>query len=143
MGSARRGVGAVILAIGALAFLRPLIPMRHGDSPTYPATAMARLPADLRSEPVFNSYSFGGPLILNGVRPYIDGRADMYGDAFTAQQNAIIMGDGHAFDRAVGRFGIRWTILQPGSPLIAILDRERRWKRIYSDRFAVVHVRDQ
>ena len=31
---------------------------------------------------MLNYYSFGGPLILSGIRPYIDGRGDMYGDRF-------------------------------------------------------------
>ena len=29
---------------------------------------------------MLNGYSMGGPLILSGIRPYIDGRGDMYGD---------------------------------------------------------------
>ncbi|HWO48170.1 MAG TPA: hypothetical protein VNM41_08920, partial [Solirubrobacterales bacterium] len=68
-------------------------------------------------------------------------RADMYGDTFTADHNAIVLGDGAAFDRAVQRFGVRWTMLQPGSPLIAVLDRDPRWRRAYADRWAVIHVR--
>jgi hypothetical protein len=31
---------------------------------------------------VLNTYGFGGYLIFSGVRPFIDGRSDMYGDAF-------------------------------------------------------------
>ncbi len=34
---------------------------------------------------MFNGYNFGGPLILAGIKPYIDGRADMYGDAFVLE----------------------------------------------------------
>jgi hypothetical protein len=51
------------------------------------------------------------------------------------------MGDEARLNRAVHRFGIRWTILQPGSPLIAVLDRDPQWRRIYADEWAVVHQR--
>jgi hypothetical protein len=132
-----------IFAIGlaAVSVVRLAMPLERGDSATYPASAIAHLPAELRSQPVFNSYGLGGPLILNGIRSYIDGRADMYGDEFTADHNAIVMGDKGRFNRTVDRFGIRWTILQQGSPLIAVLDRDPQWRRIYADRWVVVHRR--
>lgn len=131
----------LMIGIAAIAVARLAIPFQRADGASYPASAIAHLPEALRSEPVFNSYSFGGPLILNGIRPYIDGRADMYGDDFTAGHYAIVMGDKRRFDEAVDRFGIRWTMLQPGSPLISSLDRDRGWRRLYSDRWAVVHAR--
>lgn len=131
----------LVIGLAAVSLVRLSMPLERGDSATYPASAIAHLPAELRSQPVFNSYSFGGPLILDGIRPYIDGRADMYGDEFTADQHAIVMGDKGRWNIAVGRFGIRWTILQPGSPLIALLDSDPEWRRIYADRWAVVHQR--
>ena len=45
-----------------------------------PWKLIAAVPPQLRSQPVLNGYSMGGPLILSGIRPYIDGRGDMYGD---------------------------------------------------------------
>ena len=104
--------------------------------------AFEAVPPELRSTPVFNSYSFGGPLILRGVRPFIDGRADMYGDAFTLEFNRIVGGDMAAFRRAEQRYGFRWTILWTPDRLAEKLDREPGWRRIYTDDFAVVHVRD-
>jgi hypothetical protein len=131
----------VLIGLAAVSLVRLAMPLERSDSATYPASAIAHLPAELRSQPVFNSYGFGGPLILNGIRSYIDGRADMYGDVFTADHNAIVMGDKARFNRAVDQSGIRWTILQQGSPLIAVLDRDPQWRRIYADRWAVVHRR--
>jgi hypothetical protein len=91
---------------------------------------------------VFNGYSFGGPLILAGIKPYIDGRADLYGDAFVSDYEQITRGDRARFNRAVDRFGIRWTMLPPSSsPLIAALDASPRWRRIYADRVGIIHVR--
>jgi hypothetical protein len=95
----------------------------------------------LRSQPVLNSYSFGGPLILSGIRPYIDGRADLYGDAFMLGHHRIIGGDTAAFDAAVRKWGINWTILSPEERLVSLLDRDAGWHRIHADRWAVVHRR--
>lgn len=136
---ARRLLMPLAVGLAAVAIVRVAMPFQRGDSATYPASALRQLPPQLRSEPVFNSYSFGGPLILNGIRPYIDGRSDMYGDDLTTEHHAIVMGDKAAFDRVAQSRAIRWTILQPRTPLIRELDRDPHWHRVYADRWAVVH----
>jgi hypothetical protein len=102
---------------------------------------LAQLPADFRRAAVFNSYSFGGPLVQVGIAPFIDGRSDMYGDDFTIAHARMIDGDIGAFRSAQRRWNLRWTLLQTGTPLIAKLDREPGWRRLYVDRWAVIHVR--
>ena len=42
---------------------------------------------------MLNGYSMGGPLILSGIRPYIDGRGDMYGDELVVGYSRIAHGD--------------------------------------------------
>jgi hypothetical protein len=91
---------------------------------------------------VFNGYSFGGPLILAGIRPYIDGRAEIYGDRFVQNYAAIADGDWGKFNQAVQRYGIRWTVLPASDTrLIQELDSSPDWQRIYSGPAGVVHVR--
>ncbi|MEO5772845.1 MAG: hypothetical protein ABIQ32_01825 [Sphingomicrobium sp.] len=134
---------ALVLLAGALlvSMVRLAIPLQRGDSPTYPATALAKLPPELRTRPVLNDYSFGGPLILNDIAPYIDGRSDMYGDAFTIDHHSMIMGDRAALQRAQQRWKLEWTILNPDAPLVKVLDSNPEWRRLYADQVAVVHVR--
>ncbi len=122
----------------ALLTLRLGFPETRIDSPTAPITALAHVPPDLAREPVLNAYDFGGYLIFRGVRPYIDGRADMYGDAFVADHAQIMAASQTAMDRAIQHYTIRWAILAPGQPLVAALDRAPGWRRLYADRFAVV-----
>jgi len=109
------------------------------DSAGIPATALRHLPAPLRSQRVFNEYSFGGSLILAGIRPYIDGRSDMYGDPFTLDYFAIAGGDTTLWRAANARWHFGWTILPPRSPLVRMLDRDPAWQRIYADNVAVIH----
>jgi hypothetical protein len=83
----------------------------------------------------------GGPLILSGIRPYIDGRGDMYGDALVLDYARISGGDAAAFAEAVKRWNIRWAILPNRSErLIGLLDRSG-WVRICKDTAGVIYVR--
>ena len=106
-----------------------------------PRGLIAHIPPELRSQPVLNEYSMGGPLILAGIRPYIDGRADMYGDAFVQDYLKTTAGDWATFSKVVDKYGLRWTILQNNNGLIRELDRSGEWRRIYSDKVGVIHVR--
>ena len=134
---------AIGLAVAAflLVAVRLLLPVMPAENRFAPRSALAHIPPDLRSRPVFNEYSFGGPLILAGIKPFIDGRADMYGDRFVLDYREALDGDIEHFDRAVQRYQIAWTMLPPDSRLAARLDRTAGWKRAYADKVAVIHLR--
>jgi hypothetical protein len=130
-----------LLAAGLFALVvvgRLATPQVRIDGPTAPVTALAHVPAALRGQPVLNFYDFGGYLIFEGVKPYIDGRADMYGDAFIADDDLIQRGSQSAIDRALARYHIRWAILAPTLPLVGALERTPGWKQLYADKTAVV-----
>jgi hypothetical protein len=129
------------LAMLALAAVRLPVPFARQQGGSQPIAAIQRLPSELRGQRVLNTYGFGGPLIMAGIKPYIDGRADMYGDDFKFEHQRIVDGDAQAFARAVRQWGIGWTILAPDEELVASLDKATGWKRLYGDRWAVVHVR--
>lgn len=132
--------GAAAAAIAILA-VRASIPLVPQDGKGRPASAIAAIPPELRDRPVFNEYSFGGPLILAGVRPYIDGRADMYGDQFLARYLKVVNGDFREFDAVARQYGIDWTMMPPQSLLAKELDRRPDWKRLYAGKFAAIHAR--
>jgi len=121
--------------------LRGLIPMAPAENVANPRSLIAAVPPELRGQPVFNEYSFGGPLILAGIRPFIDGRSELYGDAFMTDYVAILGGDQARFDRAVARYGIRWAMLPANSDLGTTLVKSG-WKRTYADRVGAIYVRD-
>jgi hypothetical protein len=134
---------ASVLAVGAGAVVvtRLAIPLVRVDNGNVPVTALAHVPPQLLSQPVFNEYAFGGYLIFKGVKPYVDGRADMYGDAWVQEYLAIAGGAQPDVDKALKRWNIRWTILSPREPLVHLLDSRPGWRRVYADGFAVVHAR--
>jgi hypothetical protein len=137
---------APLLAVGVLLFLgtstyRVLTPFERPDSYGVPVAALRNLPPGLRDKPVFNEYSFGGLLIFDSIAPFIDGRSDMYGDAFTTDYFRIANGDAVRWKAAEAYWKFGWTILPPDTALVKILDREPGWRRIYADKWAVIHVR--
>jgi hypothetical protein len=131
-----------VLAAVPLLIVRALLPIGPAEGPANPRHLIAAIPANLRSAPVINGYSFGGPLILAGIHPYIDGRSEMYGDAFFSDYVKMSDGDMARFNRAVARYNIRWTMLpNDDAVLISELDRSPAWRRLYSDREGVIHIR--
>jgi hypothetical protein len=76
------------------------------------------------------------------VRPFIDGRAELYGDAMMSLYGRLQAGDDADVESALKRYDIAWTIFAPESRMVAILDRKPGWRRLYADATAVVHVRD-
>jgi len=138
----RAAAGSVLLAIVALAgrVAVPLNPERTGAA--FAAT-LEQVPPALRARPVLNDYSLGGKLIFQGVRPFIDSRADLYGDAFLTRYRNITEPDREAMNRALAEYGIDWTIFPAGAPIIPLLDREPGWRRLIAVDGLVIHVRDQ
>lgn len=132
-----RTVLAISLLAGVIA-TRVAAPVVRVDGGTAPVSALAHVPAALRRAPVLNDYNFGGYLIFEGVKPYIDGRADMYGDDFVADYHLIESASQSAMDHAITTYHVRWAILTPNRPLVAALDRTDGWQRLYADHYAVV-----
>jgi hypothetical protein len=131
------------VAVAGLIGWRALHPVERVDAVNTPRSALAHVPAALQARPVINTYSFGGYLIFRGIKPFIDGRADMYGDDFFRRDMALMRGDDAEFDRTVAQYGVAWTVLAPREPLVRKLDAKPGWRRVYADRWAVVHVREQ
>jgi hypothetical protein len=92
--------------------------------------------------PVLNDYSFGGYLIFAGIPTFIDGRSELYGGQFIVRYNkAISLADLSDFLKLLDQYKIDATLLEPGTPAVALLDRLPDWQRVYSDNVAVVHKR--
>ncbi|WP_118857501.1 hypothetical protein [Sphingomonas mesophila] len=135
-------IAAGVAGLVALLAFRAITPLEPAENGAHPRTALAAIPPDLRGQPVLNGYSFGGPLIRAGVPVYIDGRSDMYGDAFMRDYQRIVDGNAAALERAVRRYDIAWTMLPPRyDKLVANLDRDPAWRRVYADSVAIIHRR--
>ncbi len=136
--------GAVILAaMVALTLVRFTNPATGPDAARFPGEALAHVPPDLAATPVLNDYSFGAYLIFRSVPPFIDSRADLYGDAFLSEYRELMQPDRPRLAEAIARRGIKWMILAAGSPVADAMEATPGWRRIYSDKIAAVFSRDE
>jgi hypothetical protein len=131
-----------VAAALAIAGARLMAPIERIDGTSAPISALEAIPTELKAKPVLNEYSFGGYLIFAHVRPFIDARAELYGDAMLSLYDKIQAGDPAATESTLKRYDIAWTIFSPDARIVAILDHAPGWRRLYADAFAVVQARD-
>jgi hypothetical protein len=139
--------GFPLAPLAALGFViliavRLMVPVVRGDDRVSPATALAHVPRFVRETPVLNDYGFGGFLIWNGIRPFIDSRADLYGDIFLDNYADITQPDKDALASSLAFYHVRWTIFPAHAPVVKLLDATPGWHRFYADNLAVIHVHD-
>jgi hypothetical protein len=131
---------AAALALAAAAIAGPIavgisVAPPAGITPTRALAAVGR-------GPILNSYNFGGYLDFVGVPPFIDGRADLYGEEFMMRYHrALTLEDIPGFLRLLDDYHIETTLLSPATPAVGLLDRLPDWHRAYADAVAVVHTR--
>ena len=130
-----------ILTAALLVVARLANPVALFDSRVAAPTALGHTSRALQGKRVFNSYEFGGFLIFEGVPPFIDGRADMFGQKFMNDYIATLGFSADRFRAFADQNHIGWTLLRPSEPLVRTLDQDPGWRRVHADPFAVVHQR--
>jgi hypothetical protein len=91
---------------------------------------------------VLNGYEWGGYLIYSGIAPFIDGRSDMYRDAFIKDYvSALELHSSKGLETLLDRYKVSWTLLPREVSAVALLDHLPGWRRVYADQTAVVHAR--
>jgi hypothetical protein len=91
---------------------------------------------------VLNDLPFGGYLIWREIPVFVDGRAELYGEAFdVAYYRAMQLKDVGGLLDILKKWDIDAVLLTPATPAVGLLDRIGGWRRVYSDENAVLHVR--
>jgi hypothetical protein len=113
------------------------------EARNYPQAAVNFLTQKQLPGPLYNRYGWGGYLIRRlypNYRVYIDGRADVYGDAFMVE--TLNTYDGHSEWRApLDRLSINTVLISPEVPLASLLRSDTAWQRVYEDTQAVIFTR--
>ena len=130
---------AVVIACVAIPFRFERSINPEFDAKTV-ADVLTTVPDSTRALPVLNDYSVGGDLIFLGVRPYIDSRADLYGDAFLSKYRDM-MADRKILMEVLETNHVGWTIFPDAQPVAAILDGVPGWKRLETKDGYAIHVR--
>ncbi|VIO73660.1 hypothetical protein [Bradyrhizobium ivorense] len=128
-------MAALVIASGVILATRDHAP------PRVPSVAVQKL-KERQASRVLNDYFFSGYLISQGVPPFIDSRAELYGAAFLNRYlQAISLEDLADLVRLLDDYKIDATLFFPSTPAVGLLDRLPEWERSYVDDVAVVHVR--
>ncbi|HXZ67564.1 MAG TPA: hypothetical protein VEH07_03155 [Alphaproteobacteria bacterium] len=139
--SSRAILAVVLVSLGAFAWLASALVERSPSKSASPKGAVDAINAAHISR-VLNDYDFGGYLVARGLRPFIDGRTELYGGKFTAQENAAVtLEDLSGFLKILDQYDIQATLLNPARPANALLDRLPGWRCLYADDIAVVYAR--
>ena len=106
-----------------------------------PAAAVDALKAH-NPKRVLNDLPFGGYLIWRQIPVFVDGRAELYGEAFDmAFYRAMQLKDVNQFLDILKKWDIDAVLLTPHTPAVGLLDHIGGWRRVYADQNAVLHVR--
>jgi hypothetical protein len=145
MNAAKGFLNAILLA-GFLVFVVARVRyVAHrqdaSEAKALPAGAVLFMTAHRPPIPILNHYNWGGYFIWKlypEYRVYIDGRADLYGDAFMDELATTYYLRGNGWRRPFEMWGIRTVVLPPDAPVVTALRASPGWETIYSDDQAVV-----
>jgi hypothetical protein len=136
------GVVLVAALFGAFIWTANTIILNDEEiAKVYPVTAVDYLEesgwADRRG---YNSYNWGGYLIWRGVKVFVDGRADVYGDDFLFyyRRTFELRED---WQEPLAAFDVDYVLMERESPLSVVLLRDVGWQEVYADELARIFVR--
>jgi hypothetical protein len=108
-----------------------------------PVDAVAHVQDQRPPGPMFNSYNWGGYLLFTLWPDYpvfVDGRTDLYDDAFLRQYLTIYFAD-DGWETLLDQYKVRLVMIEPNSVLAKFLRLNPAWHEIYRDEMAVVFTR--
>ena len=138
----------LLLAFVAFTSIRFGYVVRHqatSEAHEFPAAAASYLDQNQVPGPILNHYNWGGYFIWKlypRYRVFIDGRADVYRDAFMDAFAATYHLRGASWRQPLQEWGIRTVVLPPDAPLITALRSSPGWKSVYADTQVVILSRE-
>jgi hypothetical protein len=116
----------------------------EAEAKEFPTAAVSFIAAHQPPAPILAHYNWGGYFIWKlypKYRVYIDGRADLYGDAFMDDLAAAYYLKADAWRTLLSTWGIRTVVLPPDAPVVTALRILPDWQEMYADNQAVVFVK--
>ena len=107
----------------------------QAEADAFPEATVSFLQMHPEIGPIFNSYDWGGYFIWKlypQQRVFVDGRADVYGDAFLEDYSNTLKAT-HDWQKTLEQWQIRTVVIPPSTALAAALRGTGRWKAAYDD----------
>jgi hypothetical protein len=88
----------------------------------------------------YNDYNWGGYLIARGLPVFVDGRADLYGDAFL--HTAVRVNQARpGWDLTLEHYDVRTVLIEGKSALATVLRESPGWQSVFEDERSAVFTR--
>jgi hypothetical protein len=134
-----------ILMAGAIAAMIYYAPSRNflqdKVEKHYPVAAVHYLDVYKIPGPMLNSYTFGGYLVENGRKTFIDGRGDLFERAGVLSDYLTLVEIKIGAFSVLDRYQIASCLLMRDEPLGNVLTASPNWKRVYVDDTSALFVR--
>lgn len=136
-------IASLAVVLYGLGLFVDLDKVRETMSLALPVEATEALNESAPSGNLFNSYNWGGYLSLFApdYPVFVDGRTDLYGDAFLIEQYYRTAIGAPGWQDALTRFDIGAVLIEPQSGLAFALREDNGWRVVYEDDLAVLFVR--
>ncbi len=99
---------------------------------------------DCQNTKVFNDYSYGGYMMLNGIKVFIDSRQDLYLEAYNKNCKvytdylSLIRGNTHYRD-VFNKYGFEYFIISKDSLLNTYVSNDTSFRKILSDKYSILY----
>jgi hypothetical protein len=133
----------VMILWAALRFAVIINEQRKSEAEVFPRAAVEFLRSQQPPQPLFHCYDWGGYLLWYlhpEYRSYIDGRADLHGDAFMEEYFRTYRGQ-RRWQETLERRKVQSALVEPEAPIASLLRQDPAWEKVFEDRQAVVFVR--
>ena len=128
--------------VAGLRFVSVVQEQAATEKEKFPAAAVDWIVQHRPAGNLFNTYGWGGYLIWRlypGYQVYIDGRADVYGDAFITDYLRLEAGE-PGWDTSLARDDVRIVLLEPASLLVRELRLSPDWGVVFSDEQSILFI---
>ena len=132
-----------ILLITCLRFIQVVQEQPRTEAENFPKTAVDWLQNNAPAGNLFNSYNWGGYLIWRlfpQYRVYIDGRADVYGDAFIVDYLSIYNAE-PGWEDKLNTQDIQTVLVESDAPLAIALRQSPAWHVSFSDKQSTIFIK--
>ena len=132
-----------ILLIAGLRFIQVIQEQPKTETEKFPETAVNWLQANAPAGNLFNSYNWGGYLIWRlypQYRVYIDGRADVYGDAFIFDYMSIYNAE-PGWEAKLNDHDIQTVLIESDAPLANMLRQSPDWHVSFEDKGSTIFIK--
>jgi hypothetical protein len=91
--------------------------------------------------PIFNTYGFGGYMILSGYKTFIDGRGELFEElgVFGDYVHITMLKPGAM--KVLSGYGIQSCLMERDEPFSTVLASLPDWQKVYSDNVSVLYIK--